>query len=58
MNGYPESQVGVLRLELKAAAADGVDWRRIYATIFERWHIRRPLFPDVDTKASQMEEDR
>ncbi|MEO5630444.1 MAG: hypothetical protein ABIQ24_11630 [Nitrospiraceae bacterium] len=57
MNGYPESQVGVLRLELKAAA-DGVDWRKICAPIIERWHIRRPLFPDVDTKAAQMEEDR
>lgn len=58
VNGYPESQVGVLRLELQTAAADGVDWQKIYASIYEQWHTRRPLFPDVDTMAAQMEQDR
>jgi hypothetical protein len=58
VNGYPETQVGVLRAELKSAAADGVDWRKVYASIYEQWHTRRPLFPDVDTMAAQMEQDR
>jgi hypothetical protein len=53
MNGYAESQVGVLRLELKAAT-DGVDWRKVYAPIIERWHTRRPLRLHVD-KTSQLE---
>ena len=57
VNGYPESQVGVLRAELKAAAADGVDWRKIYASIYEQWHTRRPLFPDVETMASQLDRE-
>ena len=57
VNGYPETQVQVLRLELKRAAADGVDWRRIYGFIYEGWHTRRPLFPDVDTMAALMEQD-
>jgi hypothetical protein len=58
VNGYPETQVGVLRSELQAARADGVDWRDIYASIYEEWHTRRPLFPDVDLMAAQMEQDR
>lgn len=58
VNGYPETQVGVLRAELKSAAADGVDWRKVYASIYEQWHTRRPLFPDVDMMAAQMEQDR
>lgn len=58
VNGYPALQVGVLRLELQAAAADGVDWQKIYASIYEAWHTWRPLFPDVDTMAAQMEQDR
>lgn len=55
MNGYPETQVGVLRAELTAAAGDEVDRRKIYESIYEQWHSRRPLFPDVDTMATQME---
>lgn len=57
INGYPESQVDVLRAELKAAAADGVDWRKVYASIYERWHTRRPLFPDMETMASQLDHE-
>ena len=57
INGYPERQVGVLRLQLQAAAADGVDWREIYTSIYEQWHTRRPLFPDVDAMAAQMKQD-
>jgi len=40
------------------AAADGIDWRKIYSFIYEGWHTRRPLFPDVDTMASLMEQDQ
>lgn len=58
VNGYPEVQVRVLRAELKAAAADGVDWRKIYESIYRNWHSYRPLFPDVDTMAAQIEQDR
>ena len=57
VNGYPETQVGVLRAELKASAADGVDWRKVYASIYEQWHTRRPLFPDLETMAAQMGQD-
>lgn len=58
MNGYPETQIGVLRLELQAARADGVDWRDIYASIYEEWHTRRPLFPNPETMAAQIEQAR
>ena len=58
VNGYPELQVNALRLELQAAAADGIDWRNIYADIYEYWHTRRPLFPDMETMASVIEQDR
>jgi hypothetical protein len=58
INGYPETQVGVLKLELKAAAAAGVDWREIYGSIYEEWHTRRPLFPDPETMAAQMKQNR
>ncbi len=58
LDGHPEAQVQVLRSQLKDAAADGVDWRKIYASIYEQWHPRRPLFPDVDTMSEQMEQDR
>jgi len=58
LNEHPETQVHVLRAELKDAAADGVDWRKIYASIYKQWHTRRPQFPDVNTMATQMEQDR
>jgi len=58
LDGSPELQVRLLRLQLQSAAADGVDWRTIYASIYEQWHPRRPLFPDMDTMAAQMEQDR
>lgn len=52
LDGHPETQVAVLRAQLKAAAADGVDWRPIYAHIYDHWHSRRPLFPVPDTMAA------
>jgi hypothetical protein len=57
INGYPELQVRVLRLDLKAAKADGVDWRKIYSSISERWHHHRPLFPNIETMALMLERD-
>ncbi len=58
VNGYPEAQVYALKLELKRAAADGVDWRGIYASIYQQWHTRRPHFPDVEKMASFVERDQ
>ena len=58
VNGYPKAQVSTLKATLKRAAADGVEWRKIYQSIYEQWHTRRPLFPDVDTMAAQMEQER
>jgi len=56
VNGSPELQLKVLRLELQAAAADGVDWRPIYSHIYDCWHDRRPLFPDVEMMAALVEQ--
>lgn len=47
VNGNPGLQVKMLANQLRAAAADGIDWRTIYAPLYEEWHARRPLFPDV-----------
>ena len=57
VNGYPELQVKTLENQLRAAAADGIDWRTIYVPLFETWHTRRPLFPDMATMARHIEED-
>jgi hypothetical protein len=37
----------VLKSELRAASAEGIDWRKLYAPIYEQSHHRRPLFLDV-----------
>jgi hypothetical protein len=55
VNGYPELQVPTLKGTLKRAAADGVDWRVIYRSIYEQWHTRRPHFPDLETMTAEME---
>jgi hypothetical protein len=43
--------VKVLASELRATEADGADWQRLHALIYEQWHARRPQFPDVETMA-------
>jgi hypothetical protein len=48
-SGHPEDQVLILRATLLRAAADGVNWREIYRSIYEEWHTQRPHFPDPDT---------
>lgn len=55
VNGYPELQVKMLVNQLRASAADGIDWRRIYDPLYEEWRARRPLFPDVATMAGHIE---
>lgn len=57
LDGTPEIQVGVLRQVLKQARAEGADWRRIYSAIYDQWHARRPLFPNVETMASQLDRE-
>lgn len=57
VNGYPAGQVEVLKRTLQAAAANGVDWRKIYTSLYREWHTRRPLFPDVETMALEIEKD-
>ncbi len=52
----PELQVQVLASELRGAAADGLDWRKLYASIYEEWHSRRRSFPDMETMARQVEQ--
>jgi hypothetical protein len=57
VNGCPALQVKVLIAELRAAAADKVDWRKIYECIYEFWHAQRPLFPNLETMAPLVEMD-
>ena len=35
INGHPEVQVKVLASELRAASADGLDWRTIYQSLYD-----------------------
>lgn len=56
--GYPEAQVSTLRGTLKRAAAEGVEWRKIYDSIYDSWRSRWPHFPAPQTMAVQVEEDR
>lgn len=58
INGYPEVQVHMLMSQLKGAAGEGVDWRKIYATLYDNWHTQRPLFPDPETMAALMEQNQ
>ena len=57
-NGHPEDQVIVLLATLLRAAEAGVNWREIYRSIYEKWHSRRPLFPDLSTMAAAIDEYR
>ncbi len=54
----PEDQVIILRAMLRRAAANGVNWREIYHSIYERWHTERPHFPDVNTMAAEIDQYR
>jgi len=54
-NSFPEDQVIFLRAMLLRAAMDGVNWRKIYRSIYERWHPERPYFPDLNTMAAEIE---
>src|SRR5215831_3689359 len=53
--GHPEDQVIVLKGTLLQAAAAGVNWREIYRAIYEKWHARRPHFPDLTAMAAEIE---
>ena len=51
LNGHPDSQVTVLTQTLRQAAAEGVEWRKIYDFIYRTWCPRRPHFPHPDAMA-------
>jgi hypothetical protein len=53
--GHPEDQVTLLQATLLRAAAEGVNWREIYSSIYEQWHTRRPHFPDLNTMEAEIE---
>lgn len=55
--GHPEDQVIVLKATLLRAATAGVNWREIYRSIYEKWHSRRPHFPDLNAMAAEIEHD-
>lgn len=55
-SGHPEDQVIILRAMLRRAVANGVNWREIYRSIYERWHTERPHFPDLNTMAAEVEQ--
>lgn len=46
LNGHPEAQLTILKQTLRQAAAEGVEWQKIYEFIYKTWHPRRPHFPD------------
>ncbi len=56
--GHPEDQVTLLKATLLRAAAEGLDWREIYRSIYERWHTERPHFPDLTTMVAEIEQHR
>jgi len=53
--GHPEDQVIVLKGILLQAATAGANWREIYRSIYEKWHSRRPHFPDLNAMAAEIE---
>src|SRR5262249_49417418 len=53
--GHPEEQVFILKAKLLRAAVRGENWREIYRSIYEQWHTQRPLFPDLNTMAAEIE---
>jgi len=56
--GHPEDQVTLLKATLLRAAAEGVNWRELYRSIYERWHTECPHFPDPNTMAAAIEQHR
>ena len=55
---HPEDQVIFIRAALLRAAAEGVNWRTIYRSIYKEWHTRRPHFPDFNTMAAEIDRYR
>ena len=53
---HPEDQVTFIRAALLRAAAEGVNWRTIYRSIYKEWHTRRPHFPDFNTMAAEIQQ--
>jgi len=45
VNGYPEMEVTTLKETLEMAAADVVDWRRIYGFIYEQFTLKTTCPP-------------
>ena len=56
--GHPDDQVTLLKATLLRAVAEGMDWREIYRWIYDQWHTLRPLFPDPNTMAAEIEQHR
>jgi hypothetical protein len=56
--GNPEDQVTLLRATLLRAAAEVVNWREIYRSIYDQWHARCPHFPDLNTMAAEIDQYR
>ena len=56
--GHPEDQVTLLKATLLRAAAEGMNWREIYRSIYERWHTERPHFPDLNMMVAEIEQHR
>jgi len=54
--GHPEVQVTLLKATLLRAAAEGVNWRELYCSIYDRWHTECPHFPDPNTMAAEIDE--
>ena len=54
-SGHPEDQVILLKAELLRASAEGANWCEIYRSIYEKWHSRRPHFPDLNAMAAEIE---
>ena len=54
--GHAEDQVTLLKVTLLRAAVRGENWREIYRSIYEEWHTERPLFPDFNTMAVEIDE--
>ncbi len=57
-SGHPEDQVTLLKATLMQAAAEGMNWRDIYRSIYDKWHTRRPHFPDLNTMAAEIDQYR
>ena len=56
LRGASDQQVRRIRAQLLDAKKEGVDWKRIYTSVYSSWKDCRPLLPDPDTMATQIEE--